>query len=422
MFKTMRTKVISAIAACAITVTATVAAFSFNAPQASAASTDKMEKAIEWAVGIANDNSHGYSQTNRWGPDYDCSSLVITALNQAGYNTNGATYTGNMRSCLTASGFTWIPWSQIGSMSNLKRGDILLNEASHVVLYLGDGKIVGANSNRGYPQTGDQTGTEISTQNFYSYPWNGVLRAPTSSVPNVANKTFMISSAVNSNLTFDVYGGLTDPAAETPIISYPQHGNPNQQFKFTPVGDKFRISPLSDTTGSMGLNIYAARRMGILQTYRYSGAQNELFWLEDAGSGYVYIRCMDGALTLEKNSSEAYIYLDTMNYSTNNQKWKLTEVSTIDASLRNQLKEDMRTLNAHPYNISYYNSKNTNASVIALQRLLNYFTGSNLDKDGICGSATERAIRAFQQKYNLSNDGIIGPASKQKMNELVSAL
>ncbi|MFR8905050.1 MAG: hypothetical protein ACLVHS_14945 [Blautia wexlerae] len=39
----------------------------------------KTEKAVTWAIEIANDPAHGYDQDNRWGPDYDCSSLVISA-------------------------------------------------------------------------------------------------------------------------------------------------------------------------------------------------------------------------------------------------------------------------------------------------------------------------------------------------------
>ena len=42
-----------------------------------------VESAVQWAIGIANDNSHGYDQGSRWGPDYDCSSLLITAYQQA---------------------------------------------------------------------------------------------------------------------------------------------------------------------------------------------------------------------------------------------------------------------------------------------------------------------------------------------------
>ena len=39
----------------------------------------KIETATQWMIDLANDNSHGYDQTNRWGPDYDCSSAVISA-------------------------------------------------------------------------------------------------------------------------------------------------------------------------------------------------------------------------------------------------------------------------------------------------------------------------------------------------------
>ena len=135
-----------------------------------------VEGAISWAINIANDNSHGYSQSVRWGPDYDCSSFVISAFKSAGVNTGSATYTGNMRNQFTQNGFQWIPWSQIGGTSNLKRGDILLNEKSHTEIYLGNNTNVGAHSNRGYPQQGDQTGTEVSVSGYYYHPWNGVLR------------------------------------------------------------------------------------------------------------------------------------------------------------------------------------------------------------------------------------------------------
>lgn len=77
------------------------------------AASPVVEQAISWAISIANDNSHGYSMTSRWGPDYDCSSFVISAFRNAGVNVGSATYTGNMRSQFTQHGFQWIPWSQI---------------------------------------------------------------------------------------------------------------------------------------------------------------------------------------------------------------------------------------------------------------------------------------------------------------------
>lgn len=143
----------------------------------------RVEKYLSWAVGIAEDDSHGYSQgyPTRWGqPDYDCSSLVISAISHAGFYTggtpgsSGASYTGNMRYYLTRNGWVWIT-----DLSQMRRGDILLNESSHTVIYLGDQKIVGARiSETGgiYGKGGDQTGKEICVHKYYSHPWDGFLR------------------------------------------------------------------------------------------------------------------------------------------------------------------------------------------------------------------------------------------------------
>ena len=137
----------------------------------------RIEACISWIVGIANDDSHGYDQVYRWGErgDYDCSSLVISSLDAAGYETGWATYTGNMRGALTTYGWTWLNMG-----SGLKRCDILLNERDHTAIYLGDGMLVQASGNEqggitgGKP--GDQTGREIWSCAYYDYPWNGILR------------------------------------------------------------------------------------------------------------------------------------------------------------------------------------------------------------------------------------------------------
>ena len=99
---------------------------------------------------LVNDDSHGYSQSNRWGPDYDCSSSIITALKWAGFDTGNASYTGNMSAELTKHGWERLPYK------NPKRGDILLNDATHVEVSRGDGYNAGFHSAHGHPETGDQ--------------------------------------------------------------------------------------------------------------------------------------------------------------------------------------------------------------------------------------------------------------------------
>lgn len=140
-----------------------------------------VEDAVKWAIAIANDNSHGYDQGNRWGPDYDCSSLVYEAFRVGGGFTGLPThsgYTGTMINDFTAIGFTWYPG--LGNEpSQLYRGDILLNPSSHTEIYIGGGQNVGAHCNEwgGITggQTGDQTGNEISVDWYYT-GWTGVLR------------------------------------------------------------------------------------------------------------------------------------------------------------------------------------------------------------------------------------------------------
>ena len=56
-----------------------------------------IEKAVKYMEDIANDNTHGYAQDHRNGdPDYDCSSLVGTALNVAGFNVSKGSTTRNL--------------------------------------------------------------------------------------------------------------------------------------------------------------------------------------------------------------------------------------------------------------------------------------------------------------------------------------
>ena len=142
----------------------------------------RVEAYTEWMENLANDNSHGYSQQNRWGPDYDCSSAVITALEKAGIpvkSAYGATYTGNLKQALLKAGFKDVTAGiNLATGAGLKRGDILLNERDHVVVYIGNGKVVNVRSDDGHPQIGDQTGNEIRIQNYWNFPWDCVMRYP----------------------------------------------------------------------------------------------------------------------------------------------------------------------------------------------------------------------------------------------------
>ena len=144
-----------------------------------------IEKAVNWAVGIANDNSHGYDQTHRDGPDYDCSSLISWAYYNAGLNTRpGYTpSTSTMYKVFTSAGFVDVTsQANLSSGSGLVKGDVLLKPGSHTEMYIGNSQLVGAsqNENGGVTggKTGDQTGKEIHVHGYYNFPWQYVLRYP----------------------------------------------------------------------------------------------------------------------------------------------------------------------------------------------------------------------------------------------------
>ena len=100
---------------------------------------------------LCTHNAHGYTQDMKgrqgtgtetidiYGVKYtiksgdrDCSSAVISAYEAAGISCGGATYTGNMRKCMTGTGnFVWRSMNFIAQM-----GDTYLNEKSHTAMCL----------------------------------------------------------------------------------------------------------------------------------------------------------------------------------------------------------------------------------------------------------------------------------------------
>ena len=142
--------------------------------------------AVSFAVGIANDNSHGYSQAvrslyNITNPkSFDCSSLCCTSYYyaflkngltaQANYLKANCSYTGNMLKMLNV-GFEIVARNQTAH-AQMQKGDLELNENYHVAMAIDRDNIVHARSSEGTTNTIDDSGNEIRTQGWYLYNIN----------------------------------------------------------------------------------------------------------------------------------------------------------------------------------------------------------------------------------------------------------
>jgi hypothetical protein len=150
----------------------------------------KIEKAVQFAIDVANDDNHGYSQQRRkitgdikLVGDSDCSALVIDSLKFAGFDTGSASYTGNMLNALLSSGFIDVKKSVDCTTGNgLIRGDILLKVPTiknngHTAFYIGNNCIVQAQADFD-GKIGDSSGKEIYIRSYYNSGWSNVLRYP----------------------------------------------------------------------------------------------------------------------------------------------------------------------------------------------------------------------------------------------------
>lgn len=174
------------------------------------------------AVEIANDNSHGYSQANRWGtPDYDCSSFIIDIWTRCGVDVKGrgATYTGNMTFAFLQAGFRKVN----PVLESLQPGDVLLNVLHHTALYIGNGKMVhaaGSETGGKYGQPGDQTGKEICITNYYDFPWDFVLR-----YDGAGQITPPEPPAIEKPTTYITYSDADCCATQMPVIQRGEIGS-----------------------------------------------------------------------------------------------------------------------------------------------------------------------------------------------------
>lgn len=144
------------------------------------AENPQVEKAVQRAIGIAEDNCHWYERGWKWKTwNYDCSWLVTNAFKNSWFNVP-ISWTATMRANFTKAWFEWIsPYNP----NNLKRWDILLKDIGadwerHTEIYTWNGKFVWARSNYD-KKSWDSSWNEIAETSanwLTNFWWNWILR------------------------------------------------------------------------------------------------------------------------------------------------------------------------------------------------------------------------------------------------------
>ncbi len=134
-----------------------------------------LESAVAWAEAVAADPSYGYSQGDRDGGSFDCSSLVCRALRAAGFGTPSPSFnTRTMGAWLESHGWAWH-----AGTSGVRRGDVLWKTGHTGIAASGSTVVEARVDERGGitgGRPGDQTGREIGVFAIASMAWAGYWR------------------------------------------------------------------------------------------------------------------------------------------------------------------------------------------------------------------------------------------------------
>ena len=164
------------------------------------------------------------------GGDRDCSSAIISAFEAAGISCGGATYTGNMRKCMVASGNF-----EVKPMSYTAQGsDVYLNEKSHTAMCIsavpdvlgqfsinekgtGYGGKVGDQLQKGEYDTTYGRG-ESHLRPYYDYPWDLILRCKNEEVAFVIDDSADTSVKTTEEKTTETAQKPAGPS-ETAVLA-----------------------------------------------------------------------------------------------------------------------------------------------------------------------------------------------------------
>ena len=262
-----------------------------------------------------------------------------------------------------------------------------------------------------------QTGTNIQMYTLnYSNAQKWTLKSTAVKAESIAEGTYTIQAAVNTNYVLDIAGGSTADGGNVQI--YSKNNTLAQNFVVTSVGNGYykivckgtgKVLDVSGGSSANGTNV---------QQYKWNGSAAQCWRFIDAGNGSYYIQSKLGTV-LDIVSGAIYAGNNVQTYmlnETNAQKWKLSKFSyadiaegtyTIQAAANTEYVLDIAGgSTSDGGNVQIYSKNNTLAQNFIVTSVGNGYykiacegTGKVLD---VSGGSSANGTNVQQYKWNGS--------------------
>lgn len=263
-----------------------------------------------------------------------------------------------------------------------------------------------------------QTGTNIQMYTLnYSSAQKWTLKSTAVKAESIAEGTYTIQAAVNTNYVLDIAGGSTADGGNVQI--YSKNNTLAQNFVVTSVGNGYykivcegtgKVLDVSGGSSANGTNV---------QQYKWNGSAAQCWRFIDAGNGSYYIQSKLGTV-LDIVSGAIYAGNNVQTYmlnETNAQKWKLSKLNyadieegtyTIQTAL--STKKVLDVLNGscdNGANIQIYDKNGTSAQNFVIKKISDHEYQITCEKSGkaldVAGASTSAGANVWQYSKNNSN-------------------
>lgn len=263
-----------------------------------------------------------------------------------------------------------------------------------------------------------QTGTNIQMYTLnYSNAQKWILKSTAVKAESIAEGTYTIQAAVNTNYVLDIAGDSTSDGGNVQI--YSKNNTLAQNFVVTSVGNGYYKIVCEGTGKVLDVSCGSSANGTNVQQYKWNGSAAQCWRFIDAGNGSYYIQSKLGTV-LDIVSGAIYAGNNVQTYmlnETNAQKWKLSKLNyadieegtyTIQTAL--STKKVLDVLNGscdNGANIQIYDKNGTSAQNFVIKKISEHEYQIICEKSGkaldVAGASTSAGANVWQYSKNNSN-------------------